>query len=80
MRFVSRDPIGLRGGANLYAYAHGNPTLLVDPMGLDTATAGAMVWAGIRLGLGASEIAAGIAGAVIAVPIGVLDCFSKVLS
>ncbi|EBS2312467.1 polymorphic toxin type 47 domain-containing protein [Salmonella enterica subsp. enterica serovar Newport] len=32
-RFVSQDPIGLRGGLNLYAYAP-NPIRWIDPLGL----------------------------------------------
>lgn len=32
-RFVSQDPIGLRGGLNLYAYAP-NPLTYIDPLGL----------------------------------------------
>ncbi|MFU0889384.1 RHS repeat-associated core domain-containing protein, partial [Kluyvera sichuanensis] len=32
-RFVSQDPIGLRGGLNLYAYAP-NPLSWIDPLGL----------------------------------------------
>jgi RHS repeat-associated protein len=32
-RFISQDPIGYSGGANLYAYAGNNPTNLVDPDG-----------------------------------------------
>jgi len=32
-RFVSRDPIGLRGGVNVYQYVP-NPTHWIDPLGL----------------------------------------------
>ena len=33
-RFVSRDPIGYRGGINLYGYAGDSPTRKADPFGL----------------------------------------------
>ncbi|CAI0893302.1 Cell wall-associated polypeptide CWBP200 [Serratia entomophila] len=33
-RFTTQDPIGLRGGLNLYQYAP-NPLMWVDPLGLD---------------------------------------------
>jgi RHS repeat-associated protein len=33
-RFVSRDPIGLRGGINQYSYVGNNPVNLIDPLGL----------------------------------------------
>jgi RHS repeat-associated protein len=34
MRFVSRDPIGLEGGANLYRYVGNSPVSWADPSGL----------------------------------------------
>ena len=33
-RFLSRDPMSLRNGGNLYTYAANAPTQLVDPLGL----------------------------------------------
>ena len=33
-RFLSADPLGFAGGANVYLYANGNPLAYVDPLGL----------------------------------------------
>jgi RHS repeat-associated protein len=33
-RFLQRDPIGIRGGLNVYEYVRSNPSVAVDPMGL----------------------------------------------
>jgi len=56
-RFVSRDRAGAAGGVNLYAYADGNPTISVDPGGLQ-ATQPAVEERDPRTGLRPSTLAA----------------------
>jgi len=34
-RFISEDPIGFRGGVNVYAFVGDNPISRIDPLGLD---------------------------------------------
>ena len=53
-RFISRDPIGLMGGLNLYAYARNNPVMRVDPRGRLSNWG----WAAIGLGVVAGGAAA----------------------
>lgn len=64
-RFISRDPIGLDGGVNLYAYVSNSPTNRIDPMG--TNGLGAVI-GGLIID-GATATAAGtavtVAGAVV---------------
>jgi RHS repeat-associated protein len=48
-RFISEDPLGFEGGdLNLYQYAHANPIMFMDPIGLCGETAG--MWADIQVG------------------------------
>lgn len=39
-RWLSRDPIGLNGGVNVYSYCSGDPVNLVDPDGLQQKSVG----------------------------------------
>ena len=49
-RFTQRDPIGMLGGTNLYAYAGSNPTNFRDPEGLcPTCIVGAVIGGGGEL-------------------------------
>jgi len=55
-RFVQRDPIGIRGGLNVYAYVLNRPTLRVDPNGLTPPgeRVGHAVGGGLGAGIGAA--------------------------
>jgi RHS repeat-associated protein len=67
-RFLQRDPIGIRGGLNVYAYVGGAPTALLDPMG--TSFLGAIIGGvvggvvGAVTGGGVGAVTGAIAGAV----------------
>ena len=40
-RFLSEDPIGIGGGdTNIFAYVHNDPVSMIDPLGLNTGSAG----------------------------------------
>jgi len=66
-RFISEDPIGMMGGANLYTYVGGNPISLIDPEGkffFEMLHVPHLVWgygmAGITLGSAAFIVGYGI--------------------
>ncbi|MFM0739968.1 type VI secretion system tip protein TssI/VgrG [Paraburkholderia xenovorans] len=62
-RYVSQDPIGLRGGWNNYIYADNLPTLRTDPRGLEAIEWGAGLGTMIEPG-GGTLVGAGI-GAIV---------------
>lgn len=55
--FISRDPIGLMGGDNVFAYAP-NPTGFIDPLGLNAKGAVGVLDDIIKLALGISKTGA----------------------
>jgi len=57
-RFVQRDPIGIRGGLNVYVYVGNNPVVWVDPLGLSSLMHPQSVALLIEMGWSAKQIAA----------------------
>jgi RHS repeat-associated protein len=55
-RFMQRDPIGIRGGLNVYEYAYSAPTQAVDPSGLVSVGVGIEVGGHAMLFGGSIEI------------------------
>ncbi|MCL5059795.1 MAG: RHS repeat-associated core domain-containing protein [Candidatus Thermoplasmatota archaeon] len=59
-RFISRDPIGLQGGLNQYAYVSNDPVNATDPSGEIVVNA-----AGAAVGAGYGAVSGGISGAIV---------------
>jgi len=59
-RFLQRDPIGIKGGTNVYAYVFNRPTVGVDPTGNGF---WGDVWSGVKIAGGV--ILVGVGGALI---------------
>ncbi|MBL1275075.1 MAG: RHS domain-containing protein [Ectothiorhodospiraceae bacterium] len=62
-RYITSDPIGLRGGLNTYGYVGGNPNRYIDPYGL----AGALPVAGGGIIVFCSRFPAACVGGAIAI-------------
>ncbi|GGW47552.1 RHS repeat-associated core domain-containing protein [Vreelandella hamiltonii] len=63
-RYISQDPIGLKGGMNLYGYVT-NPTGMVDPLGLVGECQGNWEHVGSVTGYGTSVTATGVDGSLV---------------
>ena len=55
-RFISKDPIGIRGGINLYCYALNNPLTRIDPLGYTSLRGACKDACLLALGVGAAAV------------------------
>lgn len=60
-RYISSDPIGLKGGINTFAYAELSPLSLSDPYGLWSATIGLFRGVGAQISFGQNPNGSGFA-------------------
>jgi len=61
-RFLQRDPIGILGGTNVFAYARFSPTVGIDPSGLFSVEEGVV---GGIIGVVGGALTGGLPGAVV---------------
>ncbi|MCG3137515.1 MAG: hypothetical protein HJJLKODD_01361 [Phycisphaerae bacterium] len=61
-RFLERDPIGIRGGLNVYEYVNSRPSVRIDPTGLFSIECGLI---GAIVGAGAGALGGGVPGAFV---------------
>ena len=51
-RYLQGDPIGVRGGDNIFSYANDSPYLFIDPKGLSVTWSGSITGLGATFGMG----------------------------